>query len=154
MNTITKSIAHIDTRTHPCFIRLHQQAGFDVLNENNLEAFLNKEGLKLAVFADDPNSRKETMDIVVIAPELKKAFGDTLSQSMFADFVVARAIAARWGLRSMPAVALFQDRDFLGAIQGLQTWDDYCQKLVTIIQKPQSGPRVIALMSNHDENKA
>ena len=75
-------------------------------------------------------------------------------ENFFADFVVARAIAARWGLRSMPAVALFQDRDFLGAIQGLQTWDDYCQKLLTIIQKPQSGPRVIALMSDHDENKA
>jgi len=147
MNTITKSIAHIDTQTHPCFVRLRDQAGFEVLNEANLENFLSTEGLKMAVFADDPNTRKETMDIVVIAPELKKAFGDTLAKGVFADFLVARAIAARWGLRSMPAIALFQDREFLGAIQGLQTWDDYCQKLVNIMQKPQTSPRVIALMS-------
>jgi hypothetical protein len=80
---------------------------FEILNEANLDAFLCAEGLKLAVFADDPNNRKETMDIVVIAPELKKAFGDTLTQSVFADFQVARALAARWGLRSMPAVAIF-----------------------------------------------
>lgn len=147
MNTITKSIAHIDTQTHPCFVRLRDQAGFAILNETNLEDFLATEGLKMAVFADDPNNRKETMDIVVIAPELKKAFGDTLSKGVFADFMVARAIAARWGLRSMPAVALFRDREFLGAVQGLQTWDDYCQKLVAIMQKPQTSPRVIALMS-------
>lgn len=147
MNTITKSIAHIDTQTHPCFVRLRDQAGFEILNEDNLEAFLDLEGLKMAVFADDPNARKETMDIVVIAPELKKAFGNTLSQGVLADFMVARAIAARWGLRSMPAVALFRNREFLGAVQGLQTWDDYCQKLVSIMQKPQSTPRVIALKS-------
>ncbi|MBO7173001.1 MAG: hydrogenase expression protein HyaE [Burkholderiaceae bacterium] len=147
MNTITKSIAHIDTETHPCFVRLRDQAGFEILNEDNLEAFLDLEGLKMAVFADDPNARKETMDIVVIAPELKKAFGNTLSQGVLADFMVARAIAARWGLRSMPAVALFRNREFLGAVQGLQTWDDYCQKLVSIMQKPQSTPRVIALKS-------
>ena len=147
MNTITKSIAHIDTETHPCFVRLRDQAGFEILNEDNLEACLDLEGLKMAVFADDPNARKETMDIVVIAPELKKAFGNTLSQGVLADFMVARAIAARWGLRSMPAVALFRNREFLGAVQGLQTWDDYCQKLVSIMQKPQSTPRVIALKS-------
>ena len=147
MNTITKSIAHIDTETHPCFVRLRDQAGFEILNEDNLEAFLDLEGIKMAVFADDPNARKETMDIVVIAPELKKAFGNTLSQGVLADFMVARAIAARWGLRSMPAVALFRNREFLGAVQGLQTWDDYCQKLVSIMQKPQSTPRVIALKS-------
>ena len=147
MNTITKSIAHIDTQTHPCFVRLRDQAGFEILNEDNLEAFLDLEGIKMAVFADDPNARKETMDIVVIAPELKKAFGNTLSQGVLADFMVARAIAARWGLRSMPAVALFRNREFLGAVQGLQTWDDYCQKLVSIMQKPQSTPRVIALKS-------
>ena len=152
MNTITKSMAHIDTQTHSCFIRLHQQAGFEILNETNLDAFLAQEGLKLAVFADDPNNRKETMDIVVIAPELKKAFGDTLSRSVLADFMVARALAARWGLRSMPAVALFQDRNFLGAVQGLQTWNDYCQKLAAIIQKPQSSPRVIAVMSEQDKS--
>jgi hydrogenase-1 operon protein HyaE len=152
MNEITKSIAHIDTRTHPCFVRLHQQAGFEILNEANLDAFLCAEGLKLAVFADDPNNRKETMDIVVIAPELKKAFGDTLTQSVFADFQVARALAARWGLRSMPAVAIFHGKTFLGAVQGLQTWDDYCQKLVAIMQKPQSTPRVIAVLAENEQN--
>ena len=29
-------------------------------------------GLKFVVFADDPNKQKETLDIVVIAPEVKK----------------------------------------------------------------------------------
>ena len=36
MNEITKSIAHIDTQTHPCFVRLHQQAGFEILNEASI----------------------------------------------------------------------------------------------------------------------
>ena len=92
------------------------------------------------------------MDIVVIAPELKKAFGNTLTQSVFADFQVARALAARWGLRSMPAVAIFHGKTFLGAVQGLQTWDDYCQKLAAIMQKPQSTPRVIAVLTENESN--
>ncbi len=147
MNELTKTLAHIDIESHPNFVRLHQEAGFDWLQENDVENFLIHDGLKMAVFADDPNARKETMDIVVIAPELKKAFAGTLTKTVFAHPQTARAIASRWGLRSMPAVALFRDQDFLGAVQGLQTWNDYCQKLAEIVQQKQSAPRIIALKS-------
>jgi hypothetical protein len=52
----------------------------------------------------------------------------------------------------MPAVAIFHGKTFLGAVQGLQTWDDYCQKLVAIMQKPQSTPRVIAVLAENEQN--
>lgn len=152
MNDLTKSIGHIDPATHPSFVRLREQAGFETLNEANIDAFLATEGLKMAIFADDPNSRKETLDIIVIAPELQKSFNGTLSQCALADFAVARALAARWGLRSMPALALFMDQDFLGAVQGLQSWDGYCQKLVEILQTKRSAPRVIAILNKDAEN--
>lgn len=147
MNDLTKAHAHIDIDSHPNFIRLRCEEGFDWLDEDNIDTFLAYPGLKMAVFADDPNARKETMDIVVIAPELKKAFAGTLSVTAFARPHTARAIAARWGLRSMPAVAIFRHKDFLGAVQGLQSWNDYCQKIAEIVQKQQSAPRIIALKS-------
>ena len=147
MNELTKNIAHIDIETNPNFIRLREQEGFEMLYESGVDVFVAYEGLKMAVFADDPNQRKETMDIVVIAPELKKAFGNTLSKTVFAHPQTARAIASRWGVRNMPAVALFRDKDFLGAVQGLQSWNDYCEKIASIVQKQHSAPRVIALKS-------
>lgn len=151
MNDLTKSIGHIDIATHPSFVRLRDQAGFSTVDESSIDAFVAADGLKLAIFADDPNTRKETIDIVVIAPELKKAFNGTLSQTVIADFSVARSLAARWGLRSMPALAVFRDQEFLGAVQGLQNWGDYCEKLVEILQTKRSAPRVIAIL-NKEEN--
>lgn len=114
MTTYTTEDAKIDPKTNPLFQRLFGKEGFLPLNEANLEEFLAVPGLKMAVFAEDPNAKRVTMDIVVIAPELKKAFAGALSDTRFADLAEARALAARWGLRRFPAVALFRDRIFWG----------------------------------------
>lgn len=147
MNEYTRSLAHIDIETNPNFIRLRDEAGFATLRQEGIDGFLAIEGLKMAVFADDPNTRKETMDIVVIAPELKKLIADQLSATVFALPQTARAMASRWGINGFPAVALFRGKNYLGAIQGLQTWDDYCVKLLTLAQKTHSAPRTIAIQA-------
>lgn len=137
--------AKIDPKTNPLFQRLFGEAGFTLLNEANLDEFLAAPGLKMAVFAEDPNAKRVTMDIVVIAPELKKAFAGALSETRFADLAEARALAARWGLRRFPAVALFRENVFLGAVEALQPWETYCRQLGEIARRTEAPARTIAI---------
>ncbi len=147
LNPVTEQMARIDPETHPIFKRLFGEAGFAKVDESTIEAFLDIHGLKMAVFADDPNERKTTLDIGVIAPEIKKAFAGAFSQCVCADFTQARSLAARWGLRSMPAVAVFRDGDFLGAVQGLKPWDEYIALITEIAASKKAAPRTIAIMT-------
>ena len=145
-NAVTAEINRLDIAEHPAFKRLFGQAGFSLIDSSQLEEFLKIEGLKMLVFADDPNERKTTMDMAVIAPELKKAFSGTLAATAWAQFKEARSMASRWGLRSMPAVAIFRDSDFLGAVQGLKTWSEYCSLLSEIVLRDKPAARTIAIM--------
>ena len=151
LNPVTEQLARIDPETHPIFKRLFAEAGFHKIDESTIDAFLGVAGLKLAVFADDPNDRKTTLDIAVIAPEIKKAFGEVFSRCSCADFTQARSLAARWGLRSMPAVAIFRDSEFLGAVQGLKPWDEYISLLTEIAASQKAAPRTIAILSANSE---
>lgn len=146
-NAVTAEINRIEISEHPVFKRLFAEAGFTLLDSVRMQDFLAASGLKMLVFADDPNERKTTLDMAVIAPELKKAFNGTLSQTAWADFKEARSLAARWGLRSLPAVAIFLNADFLGAVQGLKPWDEYCQLLSEIVCRNKPATRTIAIMS-------
>ena len=96
-NTVTAEINRIEIGKHSIFKRLFEQEGFTLLNSAQLTDFLAAPGLKMLVFADDPNERKTTLDMAVIAPELKKAFKGTLTETAWTDFKEARSLAARWG---------------------------------------------------------
>lgn len=139
--------AKIDPATNPLFRRLFGEAGFVPLNEANLADFLAVPGIKMAVFAEDPNAKRVTMDIVVIAPELKKAFGPALAEARFADLAESRALGGRWGLRRFPAVALFRDDVFLGAVEALQPWETYCRELAEIVQRKHGPARTITIQT-------
>ena len=151
LNPVTEKIVRIDPVTHPIFKRLFGEAGFTRVDEETIDEFLKTDGLKMVVFADDPNDRKTTLDIAVIAPEIKKAFGEVFSRCSCADFTQARSLAARWGLRSMPAVAIFRDSEFLGAVQGLKPWDEYISLLTEIAASQKAAPRTIAILSANSE---
>lgn len=152
-NAVTEEINRLDIASNPIFQRLFGEAGFLLLSSDGLDNFLATPGLKMLVFADDPNERKTTMDIAVIAPELKKAFCGTLSIAAWAEFKQSRSMAAHWGLRSMPAVALFKDSDLLGAVQGLKTWDEYCSLLSEIVTRDKPVARTIAIMPTQTSEK-
>ena len=69
----------IDPENHPLFNRLWTTEGFERLTSESVEKFLDTPGLKIALFGDDPNNQKETLDILVIGAELKKAIEAALA---------------------------------------------------------------------------
>lgn len=143
--------AVVDTATHPLFARLREEAGFVEFSGASLDAMLGAPGLKLVLFAEDPNLRRETLDIAVIGPELKKALGPAVASGWYAAVAEGRALGARYGMRKFPAVALFRGADYLGAAEGLMGWDEYIQALVEIGSREKGPSRTIAILQKTEE---
>ncbi|WP_295480933.1 hydrogenase expression protein HyaE [Sutterella sp.] len=140
-------VAEIDPATHPLFNRLWNEAKFNRLDEAGLEAFLASPGLKFVIFCADPNLQKETMDIVVIGPEIWKTVSKIAQSAWCTDPAEGRALAARWGVRKLPALAFFRDGVFLGAAEGLDGWDGYLAKLAEIAGRTAAPKRTIAILA-------
>ena len=138
LNEPTRQMTLVDVDNHPIFNRLWGQEGFVRVNENNVRSLTEKKGLVLMVFADNPTTFKETIDIAVIAPEIAKAFAPHLAAKGFTDPAVGRAISMRFGLTRLPAVGCFRNGVWLGALQGLKVWDDYIKGLAEIGQKQEN----------------
>lgn len=136
---------------HPLFQRLYNQEGFQKLTEETLPTMQAEVGLKLVLFADDPNRVRETLDVVVIGPELKKVFKDYLSSCWMVDVKKARAMSTQFGIKRLPAVAFFRDAQFLGACEGLKDWDEYLQELGEIGSRTKAPKRTITIVSTNVE---
>lgn len=139
-------IAEIDPQTNPLFQRMRGEEGFRTLSEASLEGFLAEPGLKFVIFADYPNTRKETMDIVVIGPEIRRSMGSIVQSAWCTDVAEGRALAARWGVRKLPALALFRGNVYLGAAEGLDSWDGYLAKLAGIAARTEAPKRSVAIL--------
>lgn len=129
----------------PAIEKLFTEHGFTSVNNATWQDFVDKEGLKMVVLADNPDKRKTTLDIAVIAPELKKLLGEALVEAAWADFTDSRRIASFWGVRSFPAVLLFIDSDCIGIIAGLQTYEDYCRKFYDCLTEIKPVARSIVI---------
>ena len=55
-------------------------------------------------------------------------------------------MAARWGMRKLPAVALFRGSVYLGACQGLKDWDEYLRELAEIAARTEAPKRMISIL--------
>lgn len=139
--------ATADQAGHPAFERLFGAEGFRLLREADIEALTKAEGMQLAVFADDPNRMKETIDMAVIAPEIRRALGSAVAGAWFSDMPTGRAMAARWGIRRLPAVALFRSGVYLGAAEGLMNWDAYLKQLAEIGMRRCAPKKTIAVLN-------
>ncbi len=147
INDVTRKDGQIDASKHPVFCRLFEKEGFEWVDENQWEAFLKVEGFKMAIFSEDPNAKRVTLDIAVIAPELKKAFAGTLVKTVFTPFLKSRAMASHYGITGLPAVALFRDDVYLGAVEGLKDWNTYCAELSEIVVREKAPARRVAFVS-------
>ena len=148
LNELTKQMTLVDVDKHPAFQRLWGKEGFERLNEDNIKEFTGGPGLRLIVFADNPTTFKESIDMAVIAPEIAKVFQAYLSGRGFTDPQVGRAIASRLGLTRLPAVGFYRNGAWLGALQGLKNWDEYISGLAEIGQRQTEAKRTIAISAN------
>ena len=96
---------------------------------------------------DDGVARvRETLDIAVIVPELRRAFPGRFRVGVLMP-ESARPLQPRYGFRRWPALVLMSDGSYVGAIEGLRDWDGFLQQLARLLDAPPArAPTVGAAM--------
>ena len=96
----------------------------------------------MVVFIEDPNRMKETMDALVIAPELAKSCG-LIEHKAVVGPPNARRLAVTYGFKRWPALVFFRDGKYLGAVDGLRLWADLVREADEIMHsEPHYPPSV------------
>lgn len=73
LNAVTQALVHIDPDKHPLFLRLKESGNFIWLTQADEAPMKTLDGLGLLCIVDDPNMFKETLDMAVLAPEIKNS---------------------------------------------------------------------------------
>lgn len=133
LNAVTEELVKVDIDKHPLFAKLWAGGEVTRIHEGDMAAFRQQPGLTMLCLVDDPVRFKETFDMVVLAPEIKKLFAGTLTDCGFTDPLEGRKIASQLGLHRLPAIAIFRFGEMMGAIEGLRTWQDYEKELIAIL---------------------
>lgn len=136
--------APIDCHTHPIFQRLFAQPGHSEVTVANFDEFRKQPGHALLVFTEDPVRFKETLDLVVIAPEIAAAFPGRFRVGVLLP-EAARALHARYGFMRWPALVMLRDGQYLGAIDGLRDWGDYLSGVARLLAAEPTRPPAIGI---------
>ncbi|MDR2017119.1 MAG: hydrogenase [Burkholderiales bacterium] len=108
-------------------------------------------GLLLLFFTEDPVRYRETLDLAVIAPELLTSVGEPMCLGVLLP-ETARVLQPRYGFRRWPAFVLLRDGQYLGAIDGMRTWDEYQQKMTHLQQAAPSRPPAVGVTVSSAES--
>ncbi len=143
MSTPIQKSPQIDLFTTPIYRRTIE-AGFEELNPENFEEFIKRPDLSVLLFVENPNKMKETMDALVIAPELVKSCQPIVNKGIVTP-PHARKLATIYGFRRWPAMVFVKDGAYLGAVDGLRTWAELVAEVDKIIHSAPSFPPSIGI---------
>jgi len=129
---------------HPLLERLVRQTGATVLAPDSFDAWANGPGAAMAVFVDDPERHKETLDLAVIVPELHATRARSFRVGLLPS-AAARALAARYGFVRWPAFVMLRDGRYLGAVDGIRDWDDYVAELDRMLAAAPTRPPTVGI---------
>ncbi len=127
----------IDLKTNALYRKLVDVEGFEELDASNYSEFIKKEGLSLILFVENPNRMKETLDALVIAPEVTK-YCQLIVNKAVVPPPDARKLSAIYGFRRWPAMVFVKEGAYLGAVDGLRMWSD----LIAEVDKITNGSPV------------
>ncbi len=129
---------------HPLLARFVAELGAPALSAESYDDWASAPGRALVFFSEDPVQYRETLDLAVIVPELARAFPARFRSALLLP-AAARAIAPRYGFRKWPAVVMLADGRYVGAIDGLRNWDDYCVELARLLEAEPTRPPAIGI---------
>ncbi len=141
---LMQTTPQIDLFTNPLYRKLVDEEGFEELLPENYEEFIKKEGLSLILFIENPNKMKETMDALVIAPELAKSCLLITNKAVVPP-PHSRKLAQIYGFKRWPAMVFVRDSAYLGAVDGLRLWSQLVQEVDRIITRQPAFPPSIGI---------
>lgn len=129
---------------HPLLQRLVDRAAATVVDAADLDAWADLPGAALLVFTEDPAVYRETLDLVVIVPELARTLAGRFRTGVLLP-AAARAVAPRYGFRRWPALVLLRDGRYVGAIDGLRDWQEYVDEMQCLLASRPTRPPTVGI---------
>lgn len=118
--------------THPLIQRLFDEHGYAEVTLATHDTFIGQPGVTVLFFAGDPKSFRETTDVAVVLPEIVRVFQGRLTPGVVAADA-ERALQRQYGFMAWPALVFLRDGGYLGAITGIQNWDEYLEIISDLI---------------------
>jgi hydrogenase-1 operon protein HyaE len=129
---------------HPLIGRLFTQHRYADVEATGLNAFVAAPGHSLLFFSEDPVQYRETLDLAVILPEIAAAFAGRFRVGVLLP-QAARAVAPKYGFRRWPALVMFRDGAYVGAIDGIRDWDEYLAETARLLEAQTTRPPSIGV---------
>jgi len=134
--------AGADPLGFPLIAELFSKHGYARVDAANFAAFTRRSGHALLVFTEDPIRYKETLDLAVIVPEIARAFPDRFAVGVLLP-EAAREFHPRYAFRRWPAFVILRDGRYVGAVDGLRTWDEYLGVVAALLDaEPSRTPGI------------
>ncbi len=116
-----------------------EREGYAVVNEDNVDDFLARNGDVILFVAGEYRRLVEVNDVAVILPELVKA-----SKGQLTAAVLERAsetkIQLRYRFNAFPALVFLRDGEYLGVITRVLDWQDYMTEIPKILARDPTPP--------------
>ena len=124
----------------PLIQRLFDEYGYPELQAEDLPEFLKGPGVFVLFFTGDPKQNRETDDVAVVLPELVSAFDNALKAGVVARSA-EKELQAHYSFRRWPALVFLREEGYLGAITGMQNWEDYLRQIQALSKaEPREPP--------------
>jgi hydrogenase-1 operon protein HyaE len=129
---------------HPLLARLVEQTDAALLDADRFDSWAEQPGPAMAVFVEDPERYKETLDLAVIVPELHASRRGRFRVALLPPDA-ARLVARRYGFARWPAFVMLRDGRYLGAVDGIRDWDVYLEELDRLLAAAPSRPPTVGI---------
>lgn len=123
---------------------LQARHDFTLLDAASFDDFIELPGATLILLAEDPAKVPETWDLTIILPEAVARLESPVRVGVLAP-EAARVIAARYGIRTWPALLLLRDGAYLGTVEGLKDWSAYVRLIPQLLAGEPSRPPGIGI---------
>jgi hydrogenase-1 operon protein HyaE len=130
--------------SYPLVEQMFSRHGCVEVRADTIEIFLGRAGHALLVFTEDPVRFKETLDLVVIVPQLQRAFPGRFVVGVLLP-EAARKVQPRYGFNRWPALVVLADGQYVGAIDGLRNWDEYVDGLRALLEAAPTRPPTVGI---------
>jgi hydrogenase-1 operon protein HyaE len=147
-------------RSKPTLERIAQRLGriaaphsHAALDAEGIDAFIDRPGMAILFFAEDPQRVPESWDVTVILADAVKRIAVPLAIGLLGP-ETGRLIAGRCGVKVWPTLVGLRDGEYLGSIEGIMDWAVFERRLHELVaarpaRLPGIGIPVVATTSCH-----
>lgn len=115
---------------------------YPVLNSDNYDEFVNNQEVSVIYFGGDPKRYPESNDVIVVLPELEKAFKNQFSVAVVSE-EDEQVLSKKYGFNMWPALIFLKNGKYIDMMTRIQDWSDYMRQIPIILEKePSYAPSI------------